>query len=34
MDDAEEIHQYLRQTLKQLGLGQLTRPRLPNQPLN
>ncbi|ULG70863.1 phosphoenolpyruvate--protein phosphotransferase [Marinobacterium sediminicola] len=32
MDDAEEIHQYLRQTLKQLGLGQLTRPRLPNQP--
>jgi phosphotransferase system enzyme I (PtsP) len=34
MDDAEEIHQYLRQTLKQLGLGQLTRPRLPNQPSN
>ncbi|GAA0699438.1 phosphoenolpyruvate--protein phosphotransferase [Marinobacterium maritimum] len=32
MDDAEEIHQYLRQVLKQLGLGQLTRPRLPNQP--
>eukprot|EP01155_Anaeramoeba_flamelloides_P049742 Anaeramoba_flamelloidesc41699_g1_i1.p1 GENE.c41699_g1_i1~~c41699_g1_i1.p1 ORF type:complete len:768 (-),score=127.57 c41699_g1_i1:577-2880(-) len=32
MDDAEEIHQYLRQALKQLGLGQLTRPRLPNQP--
>lgn len=31
MDDAEEIHQYLRQTLKQLGLGQLTRPELPNQ---
>lgn len=34
MDDAEEIHQYLRQTLKQLGLGQLTRPRLPNQPVD
>lgn len=32
MDDAEEIHQYLRQALKQLGLAQLTRPRLPNQP--
>ncbi len=32
MDDAEEIHQYLRLALKQLGLGQLTRPRLPNQP--
>ncbi|MBV0933996.1 phosphoenolpyruvate--protein phosphotransferase [Marinobacterium weihaiense] len=31
MDDAEEIHQYLRQSLKQLGLGQLTRPRLPHQ---
>ncbi|MBR9827904.1 MAG: phosphoenolpyruvate--protein phosphotransferase [Oceanospirillales bacterium] len=31
MDDAEEIHQYLRQTLKQLGLGQLTRPKLPHQ---
>ncbi|MBA4501608.1 phosphoenolpyruvate--protein phosphotransferase [Marinobacterium marinum] len=32
MDDAEEIHRYLRHTLKQLGLGQLTRPRLPHQP--
>ncbi|MBP0050037.1 phosphoenolpyruvate--protein phosphotransferase [Marinobacterium sp. AK62] len=31
MGDAEEIHQYLRDALKGLGLGQLTRPRLPNQ---
>lgn len=31
MGEAEEIHQYLRETLKGLGLGQLTRPRLPNQ---
>ena len=31
MADAEEIHQYLRETLKGLGLGQLTRPHLPNQ---
>ena len=31
MGDAEEIHQYLRETLKGLGLGQLTRPKLPNQ---
>ena len=31
MDDAEEIHHYLRRTLKHLGLGQLTRPRLPDQ---
>jgi phosphotransferase system enzyme I (PtsP) len=31
MDDAEEIHRYLRRTLKHLGLGQLTRPHLPNQ---
>lgn len=31
MDDAEEIHNFLRRTLKHLGLGQLTRPRLPDQ---
>lgn len=31
MDDAEQIHHHLRRTLKQLGLGQLTRPRLPDQ---
>ncbi len=31
MADADEIHQYLRESLKGLGLGQLTRPHLPNQ---
>ncbi|WP_432698733.1 phosphoenolpyruvate--protein phosphotransferase [Marinobacterium sp. YM272] len=31
MDDAEAIHQYLRTSLKSMGLGSLTRPSLPEQ---
>jgi len=29
MDDAEEIHMLLRNTLHELGLGQLSRPMIP-----
>lgn len=31
MDDAEGIHQYLRTSLKNMGLGNLTRPSLPGR---
>jgi phosphotransferase system enzyme I (PtsP) len=31
MDDAEAIHQYLRNSLKEMGLGNLTRPALPDR---
>ncbi|SEG77759.1 phosphotransferase system, enzyme I, PtsP [Marinobacterium lutimaris] len=31
MDDAEAIHQYLRTSLKKMGLGSLTRPSLPGR---
>ena len=30
MDDADDIHMLLRKTLKDLGLGQLTRPTIPD----
>lgn len=31
MDDAEEIHQYLRTSLQEMGLGNLIRPSLPER---